>query len=99
MKQTLNKQDINTLFKEGKWIGSTNIKAIYKPSIEFKYMVSAPIKKFKKATDRNKIKRLLRSCLQGFNKPIQISIIYNSLKIEDYSLINKEIKEILSKIG
>ena len=98
MKQTLNKQDINSLFKEGKWIGSPNIKAIYKPSNRFGYMVSAPIKKFKKATDRNKIKRLLRNCLQGFNKPIQIAIIYNSSKIEDYNLINKEIKEILNKI-
>jgi ribonuclease P protein component len=98
MKQTLNKQDINILFKEGKWIGTSNIKAIYKPSTEFKYMVSAPIKKFKKATDRNKIKRLLRNSLQGFSKIIQIAIIYNSTKIEDYSLINKEIKEILAKI-
>ena len=98
MKHTLNKQDINSLFKEGKWIGSSNIKAIYKPSNKFEYMVSAPIKKFKKATDRNKIKRLLRNCLQGFNKPIQIALIYNSSKIEDYYLINKEIKELLYKI-
>ena len=98
MKQTLNKQDISSLFKEGKWIGSSNIKAIYKPYTEFKYMVSAPIKKFKKATDRNKIKRLLRNSLYGFNKPIQIAIIYNSSKIEDFSLINKEIKELLQKI-
>jgi len=99
MKQTLNKQDIDTLFKEGKWLNSSNIRAIYKPSNKFEYMVSAPIKKFKKATDRNRIKRLLRNSIQGFNKPIQIALIYNSTKIEDFTLIEKETKEILSKTG
>lgn len=53
MKQTLNKQDIDSLFKEGKWLNTSNITAIYKPSNKFEYMVSAPIKKSKKATDRN----------------------------------------------
>lgn len=99
MKQTLTKQEINCLFKEGKWLVSQNVKVIYKPSSNFGYMVSAPIKKFKKANKRNKIKRLLRLSLQNFNKPFYISIIYNSDEILDFDTINKEVDKLLTKIS
>ena len=99
MKNTLKKETIDTLFKKGKWISSQNINAIYLPDTTFNYMVSAPIKKFRRAVDRNRIKRLLRqSIFSQKSKPISISFIYTSTKILDYESINNDIKNILNKI-
>lgn len=57
------KSDIDLLFKKGKWISVDQIRIIYINSTEtdsHKIGVSVSKKYFKKAVDRNRIKRLLR---------------------------------------
>ncbi len=60
------KSDIDLLLKKGKWISVDNIRIIYLPFSEkhpfesHKIGVSVSKKFFKKAVDRNRVKRLLR---------------------------------------
>ena len=60
------KSDIDLLFKKGKWFSVDNIRIIHLKSSEkypiesHKIGVSVSKKYFKKAVDRNRIKRLLR---------------------------------------
>lgn len=99
LKNTLNNIEITKLFGSGKWITTTNISAIYSNSNEFRYMVSAPMKNFKKAIHRNKVKRLLRNGI--FNeesKKVNIAFIYKGKTILDSATIENEIKQIFLKI-
>ena len=99
MKLTLKSQKINNLFQTGKWIRTNSVSAIYMPSETFSYMVSAPSKKFRKATDRNKIKRMLRQAIfKNAQKPISIAFIYSPDKIIDSDTINKDIQKIFNTI-
>jgi ribonuclease P protein component len=99
MKQALKSQKITDLFQIGKWIRTNSVSAIYTQSATFSYMVSAPSKKFKKATDRNKIKRMLRQAIsKNSQKPISIAFIYSSDKIIDADTINKDIQLIFNTI-
>lgn len=97
MKNSLKKDEIDLLFKKGKWIKNNCISAVYMPSDLFAYMVTAPIKKFRKAVDRNYIKRLMRAAIDSHSK-MAIAFIYTSTSLDDTSTINKSIKEILNKI-
>lgn len=60
------KSEIDLLFKKGKWLSADNMRIIYFSSSEkypiesCKIGVSVSKKFFKKAVDRNRIKRLLR---------------------------------------
>ncbi|SHK12938.1 ribonuclease P protein component [Epilithonimonas mollis] len=62
------KSEIDLLFKKGKWISVDNLRIIYLHSSEkmpiesHKIGVSVSKKFFKRAVDRNRIKRLLREC-------------------------------------
>ena len=99
MKNTLNTSEINELFQKGKWLTAENISAIWMPSKSFGYMVSAPIKKFKKANKRNQVKRLLRANLLKNNwGNISIAFIYNSEEIKDNTIINNNINRIHKKL-
>jgi ribonuclease P protein component len=99
MKQTLKSQKITDLFQSGKWIRTNSVSAIYTSSEVFSYMVSAPSKKFKKATDRNKIKRMLRNAIsKNSKKPISIAFIYSLDKIIDTDTIIKDVQTIFNII-
>jgi ribonuclease P protein component len=99
MKQTLKSQKITDLFQIGKWIRTNSISAIYMPSTTFSYMVSAPYKKFKKATDRNKIKRMLRQAIfNSKQKSVSIAFIYSKDQIIDANIVDKDIKLIFDSI-
>jgi len=74
-----------------------------------KVLVSVPKKKFKKAVDRNKIKRQLREVfrlnkqqlldrLQVSEKIARISIVYIAKKAEPYELINKSYQSIINQL-
>ena len=96
MKNTIRKEKIDNLFQTGKWITTPSIKAVWLPSTNFEYMVSAPIKKFRKAVDRNRIKRLLRQSIFTQNpNHISIAFIYSLTTVESFDVIYNDIKHIL----
>lgn len=76
------KREIDLLFEKGKWLSQGNLRIIYldlekKPQEDFsltnqKFGVSVSKKYFKKAVDRNRIKRLLREVYR-LNKEVYIS--------------------------
>jgi ribonuclease P protein component len=97
--KTLSNIEANGLFNKGKWLTTENISAVYLHSDVFKYMVSAPIKRYRKAVDRNKIKRILRSSIcVNENKNINIAFIYKGDININSSIVRKEIKQIYEKI-
>ena len=100
MKSLKNKSKIDELFtSNSKKIYTSTIKAIFTKDVDSEVLISVPIKIFKKAVNRNKIKRLMResirlNMIEGFT----IAFIYNSNKIEDFKTINKDIKKIFENI-
>ncbi len=78
MKQTYNhieklkhKNDISLLFEKGKWKTHQKLRLAYLPLEEEKRKIGVSVSKryFKKAVDRNRIKRLLREVYR-LNKPL-----------------------------
>ncbi len=74
-----------------------------------KLLISVPKKKFKRAVDRNRIKRLVREayrlnkhqlyeCLKKNNVNILLSISYFDVDIPNYKLVETKINEIFTKL-
>ena len=96
-----------------KYISLFPFKAFYSISSsnqsQSKFGVSVPKKKFKRAVDRNKIKRLIKEALR-LNKTIlnnelskknvslHIMVLFNDEKIPSYNLVEIKIKEILKRL-
>ena len=96
---------IEKLFKEGKSFKSYPIKAIYLPLDEVeisKIGVSVPKKLFKRAVDRNRIKRLIREAYRlnqfQLERKYVIMFIYISGKEADFKKIEKSMIQLLNQI-
>ena len=116
-KNTLGKKErlkskklIGKLFEEGKSIKKYPFRLIYliqdKTSFKIKPQASfsVPKRNFKKAVDRNRIKRLIkeayrleqRKILQDYNLPFVIMITYLGKKEPIFSDVKENIKELLT---
>lgn len=64
--------------------------------------VSVSKKAFKRAVDRNKIKRLLREAIKRNENDISFSgyclFLYKGLRLPDLSLLTKEVNSLISKV-
>ncbi|EZH75169.1 ribonuclease P [Aquimarina atlantica] len=116
MKATFNKKErlkskkeIELLFSEGKSISKYPIRLVYRKSnleesIKIRAGVSVSKRNFKKAVDRNCIKRLMRESYRK-NKYIvpntthqfTFMFLFSGKEIPEYSLIESKIKGILQK--
>lgn len=93
---------IDDLFSKGKSIKSFPLKIIYRQTgfgeRKTKILISVPKRLFKKATERNKIKRLIREVYRveknGFevgDRQFSIAFVYLSSKMPDLSTIKDSI--------
>ncbi|NQZ43282.1 MAG: ribonuclease P protein component [Flavobacteriaceae bacterium] len=99
------------LFNEGASITVFPIKLHYLKTDAFsevpiKVAVSAPKRRFRKAVDRNRIKRLLREAYR-LNKPLIFNniegnyaflILYLGRKMPSYDILDDALKEVLEKL-
>ncbi|KAA1247289.1 ribonuclease P protein component [Aquimarina sp. RZ0] len=103
------KKEIDLLFSEGKTIAQYPIRLIYRKitsdtEVDIKTAVSVSKRNFKKAVDRNHIKRLLRESYRK-NKYIvphtthqfSFMFLYTGKEIPDYILVASKMKRILQK--
>jgi len=104
------KKEIELLFSEGKSISKYPVRLIYRKTTlqkenTIQTAVSVSKRNFKKAVDRNHIKRLLRESyrknkyLVGNNTTHQFAFmfLYTGKEIPDYIMIESKIKEIIQK--
>lgn len=104
--------DIQRLFKDGSSIFKHPVKLLWlpgywngKPSV--KLLVSVPKRNFKKATDRNYIKRLLREIYrtnkailagnQG-EKKIMLALVYTSKEIPEFKSLESIIIKLFERL-
>lgn len=98
MKSLKDKKVIDRLFSEGRKIYTPTVNAKF-ISGEPEVMISVPIRLFKRAVDRNRLKRVIRELVRNkVNSQFSIALIYNSNKIESTELIEKDINKIFNNL-
>ncbi len=107
------KKEIESLFKSGKTLFSFPYKIYFcyadkEEKTNARVLITVPKRQFKKAVDRNRIKRLFREAyrrnkfkldLSTSNKPLLIAFLYVHSEIVSYAETEKKIKLILDKIN
>jgi len=94
-----NKTVINELFEKGKYLsnGVIMIKFLESDSNGFLFAISS--KKFKRAVDRNRIKRLMKESARKINvNNKRIAFVYTGEGVPTFEIINNSIINLLSKI-
>ena len=103
------KRLIDHLFLKGENFKSEPLTVIYVlnpiPSQFHKVLITVPYKNFKKAVDRNLIKRRIREAyrlnkhlLSARVEKLMIAYIYNSKEVEDYRQIESGIKNSIERL-
>lgn len=106
------RKDIETLFRSGKAFFVFPFKVIYRMGEEaggLQFMVSVPKKQFKRANDRNKIKRQTREAWRTQNlvlkekmnmsgKKMQVAFLYQSKEGQSFTQISTAIAKAISKL-
>ena len=90
----MNKTQIDNLFKTGKKSYGKILKVVSLPGTG-EVIISAPIKTFKRAVDRNKVKRLIREAIReiDFSK-VNAFVIYNISEIKTLDEVKEDLKKI-----
>ena len=104
------KKQIEALFKEGKSISAYPLRIIYtktefKDDVQIKTAVSVSKRNFKKAVDRNHIKRLLRETYRlnkadvfnNFTTQYALMILYIGKDKPEFKTLNTTMKKLLEK--
>lgn len=97
MKTLKNKKVISELFTKGKYLSNDKVLAKYLDS-EPGFLFTVSSKKFKKAVDRNRIKRLLRESVKDINPNKSIALIYTGNTLPDFKDIKKSVDLVIRKI-
>ena len=101
------KKHLDLLFSEGKSVNAFPVKLVFTPlenASTHKTGVSAPKRKFKKAVDRNRIKRLLREAfrknkhlIDNTEQKYALLFIYLGKEPPTYSTVFSTVEKLLHK--
>lgn len=101
---------IEQLFKEGKSFAISPFRVYHSPAPHaVQFGVGVSTRNFKKAVDRNRIKRLMREAyrlqkiglteqLKEKQKGLNIFLIYTGKELPDYKLVSEKVNVILNKL-
>jgi len=90
----MNKTEIDNLFKTGKKSYGKILKVVSVDGIG-EVIISAPIKTFKRAVDRNRVKRLIREAIREVDFSNKNAfVIYNIAEIKTLQEIKEDLKKI-----
>ena len=90
----MNKAEIDKLFKTGRKSYGKILKVVSVPG-NGEIIISAPIKTFKRAVDRNRVKRLLRVAIREVDlSKVNAFVIYNISEIKTLDEIKEDLKKI-----
>jgi ribonuclease P protein component len=108
------RKTIDSLFNEGKQLRAFPLKVYYAESqseqnVPFQVVLSAPKRQFKRAHDRNYIKRLLKEVLRREKQPLEdvlnesgkqlsIFIIYTNKEVLTYQELEKCVRKLVVKL-
>lgn len=99
MKSLKDKSKINELFLPSVGILNSDIFHIRYCKGDNKSLICVPKKKFKRAVDRNRIKRIIKSCLiDKESLQLNIAFVYINKTILDYKSISKDVDNIFTKL-
>ena len=106
---------LNALFTEGKSFAVFPVKIFWMPAAPdsdrpMQAGVGVSARHFKKAVDRNRIKRLLRECyrlnkhsllatLEAKEKKVVVFFLYVGKELPDYTMLNEKMQQALTKFG
>ena len=84
-----NKKNINKLFTDGEKTIKFPLMVLTLDS-DFKgFLVTVSTKKFKRAVDRNKVKRIIRESLKDITTDKSVGIVYLDNKLPDLNKVKK----------
>ena len=90
----MKKAQIDNIFKNGKKSYGRILKIVSVPG-SGEVIISAPIKTFKRAVDRNRVKRLLRESVREVDlSKVNAFVIYNIAEIKTLNEIKEDLKKI-----
>src|SRR5690554_4656729 len=106
-----NRRHINALYQSGSSFLLYPFKVVFLPceeiNVPVQILISAPKRRFKRAVDRNLLKRRIRECyrlkksafIAGISgPPLLLSVQYIGNKIEDFQTISIKLDAILIKL-
>jgi ribonuclease P protein component, eubacterial len=108
------RKTIDRLFKEGKQLRAFPLSVYYLESennekVPFQVVISAPKRQFKRAHDRNYVKRLIKEVLRKEKQPLEdllsasgkqlaIFIVYTNKEVLTYPELEKCAKKLVGKL-
>lgn len=108
------RKTIDKLFQEGKQLRAFPLKGYYleaesMESVPFQVVLSAPKRQFKRAHDRNYVKRLMKEVLRREKQPLEdalkdsgkqlvLFIVYTNKEIISYQELEKCVRKLVGKL-